>query len=247
VTFWESDKRKTQHFTKKIDAELFAREQGWEALDPSLAVSAEERILIGKARGAAAALGVDAETIIETGLAQIRSRNRGAPLLGAAIAEYIEAMDLSGARAASLGNLKSFLGFFKKVAGPTTVIADITAVDVSRAARERYSNPESVRSYMAVVIAFFRWCAEAERQWAGPEWFRRIKLRTDRTDKERVTIAEPEVVRAFMTNCPARFQAGFAIEWFAGVRPEEMVPGDNQKDRLQWADIDLEVGRRGQT
>lgn len=228
-------------FSKKIDAQAFAREHGWEALDPSLAVSAEERILIGKARGAAAAFGVDPEAIVEAGMRALRSTSGDAPPLGEAIQVYIEAQDLAGGRAASLGNLKRFLGFFEQVAGSGARLADCSPVMVSRAARARYSNPESVRSYMAVVIAFFRWCAEAERQWAGPEWFRRIKLRTDRTDRERVTIAEPKEVAEFMANCPARYQAGFAIAWFAGVRPEELVPVDGQKERLQWSDIDLEA------
>jgi len=239
VIYWESNSRKTSHFEKKIDAELFARQHGWEALDPSLAVSAEERILIGKARGAAAALGVDAAAIVEAGLKAMRSTAQEAPPLSEAIKLYIDAQDLAGGRSSSLENLKRFLGFFEKVAGSSARLADISPVDVSRAARARYSNSESVRSYMAVVIAFFRWTAEAERQWAGPEWFRRIKLRTDKTDKERVTIAKPDRVAAFMYNTPARFQAGFAIEWFAGVRPEEMVPVDSNKERLQWSDIDL--------
>jgi integrase len=241
VAFWEGERRRTAHFSKKIDAEVFAREQGWESLDPSLAVSAEERILIGKARGAALAFGVDAEAIVEAGLSAMRVRSREAPPLGEAIRIYIDAQDLDGARASSLGNLKRFLGFFERVAGSGAVIADISPVAVSRAARARYSNPESVRSYMAVVIAFFRWCADAERQWAGPEWFRRIRLRSGHSDRERVSIAEPAQVVEFMANCPAAYQSGFAIAWFAGVRPEELVPVDGNKQRLQWEDIDLEA------
>jgi len=241
VAFWEGDCRRTQQFSKKIDAQVFAREQGWEAMDPTLAVSAEERLLIGKARGAAAALGVDAEAVVEAGLRALRATAREAPALGEAIRIYIEAQDLAGARTASLGNMRRFLDFFERVAGAGAVIADCSPVMVARAARERYSNPESVRSYMAVVVAFFRWCAEAERQWAGPEWFRRIKLRSGRSDRERVSIADPATVADFMAHCPARFQAGFAIAWFAGVRPEELVPVDSAKDRLQWSDIDLEA------
>lgn len=241
VVFWEGDRRRYQHFSKKIDAELFAREHGWEALDPALAVSAQERLLIGKARGAADALGVDASTIVEAGLKALRNGAQDAPFLGEAIEAYIEAADLGGGRASSLGNLKRFLGYFETVAGSTARVADCSPVMVSRAARARYSNPESVRSYMAVVIAFFRWCAEAERQWAGPEWFRRIKLRSGRSDRERVSIADPAKVIDFMAQCPARFQAGFALAWFAGVRPEELVPVDGAKDRLQWSDIDLEA------
>lgn len=239
MKYWEGDQRKFRLFEKKIDAELFAKEQGWEALDPALAVSAEERILIGKARGAATALGVDAAAVVEAGLIALRSTDQGAPALGRAVELYIEAQDLAGGRAASLKNLRSFLGYFVTAVGAGSRVGDVSPVAVSRAARERYSNPESVRSYMAVVIAFFRWCAEAERQWAGPEWFRRIKLRTDKTDRERVTIADPDKVRDFMHHTPARYQAGFAIEWFAGVRPEEMVPGDPNKERLQWEDIDM--------
>lgn len=239
VVFWEGDSRKTSHFEKKIDAELFARQHGWEALDPSLAVSAEERILIGKARGAAAALGVDAEAIVEAGLKALRATAREAPPLGEAILLYIEAQDLAGGRASSIGNLNRFLGFFERVAGSSARIADCSPVMVSRAAKARYSNPESVRTYMAVVIAFFRWCAEAERQWAGAEWHRRIKLRTDKTDRERVRIAGPGEVAEFMAHCPARYQVGFAIAWFAGVRPEELVPVDSQKERLLWSDIDV--------
>lgn len=241
VIFWEGDRRRYQHFSKKIDAELFAGQHGWEALDPALAVSAQERLLIGKARGAADALGVDASTIVDAGLKALRNGDREAPPLGEAIEAYIEAADLGGGRAASLSNLKRFLGYFEKVAGSSARVADCSPVMVSRASRARYSNPESVRSYMAVVIAFFRWCAEAERQWAGPEWFRRIKLRSGRSDRERVTIADPEQVATFMANCPARFQAGFATGWFAGVRPEELVPGNVNKQRLQWSDIDLEA------
>ena len=239
VIYWEGERRRTSHFEKKIDAQLFARQHGWETLDPSLAVSAEERLLIGKARGAAAALGVNADAIVEAGLKAMRSTTQEAPPLSKAIKAYIDAQDLAGGRASSLQNLKRFLGFFELVAGSSARIADCSPVMVSREARARYSNPESVRSYMAVVIAFFRWCAEAERQWAGPEWFRRIKLRTDKTDKERVTIADPERVAEFMANCPARYQAGFAIAWFAGVRPEELVPVDGQKERLLWSDIDV--------
>jgi len=241
VIYWEGDARKTLHFEKKIDAQLFARQHGWETFDPALAVSAEERILIGKARGAAAALGVDANAIFEAGLRAMRSTARQAPPLGTAIRAYIEAAELAGGRPTSLANLQRFLGFFETVAGSSARIEDISAVMVSRAAQARYSNAESVRSYMAVTIAFFRWCADAERQWAGPEWFLRIKLRTDRTDKERVTIAEPAQVAEFMAHCPARYQPGFAIQWFAGVRPEEMVPSYRQKARLMWSDIDLDA------
>jgi integrase len=241
VIYWEGDSRRTRHFLKKIDAATFAREYGWESLDPSLAVSAEERLLIGKARGAAAVLGIDAAAIVEAGLAAMRLASQGSPELGVAIDAYIEQADLAGGRASSLANLGRFLGYFKKVAGAGTRVADISPVAVSRAARARYSNPESVRSYMAVVIAFFRWCAEAERQWADPEWFRRVKRRSGRSDREKVTIADPTQVAAFLANCPARFQAGFAVAWFAGVRPEELVPIDGQKARLDWSDIDLEA------
>lgn len=241
VVFWEGERRRYQHFSRKIDAQLFARQHGWEVLDPALAVSAEERLLIGKARGAAAVLGVDASAIVEAGLRAMRAEAREAPLLGEAIEAYIDAADLGGARNASLVNMRRFLGFFRAVAGSEARVADCSPVMVARAARARYSNAESVRSYMAVGVAFFRWCAEAERQWAGPEWFRRIKLRSGRTDRERVSIAEPEQVAAFMRHCPAKYRAGFAIAWFAGVRPEELVPVDANKERLLWSDIDLEA------
>jgi len=115
VAYWENEKRRMKHFSKKIDAELFARQYGWEVLDPALAVSAEERLLIGKVRGAAAVLGVEVKDIIEAGLDAMKSKSTNAPLLGDAIKIYIEDSDLSGARDPSLKNLKSFLGFFEKL------------------------------------------------------------------------------------------------------------------------------------
>jgi hypothetical protein len=227
VTFYEGAVRRTQHFANLIDAKAFAKEHGWEALDRSLAVSAEERLLIGKVRGMADVLHTTTAEIIEAGLNSLRGRRIDAPLLGEAIANYRAASEQNGLRGASLNNLRVFLGFFERKMGASAVLSDISAVHVLTAARERYSNPESVRSYMAVVVAFFRWCAEAERQWADPAWFRRIKLRTMKTDKPKVTIAPPERVADFLYNVPAKYQAGFALQFFAGLRPEEMVAKDS--------------------
>jgi hypothetical protein len=110
VIYWEGDSRKTSHFEKKIDAELFARQHGWEAMDPSLAVSAEERILIGKARSAAAALGVDAQAIVEAGLKAMRLTAQEAPPLSEAIKLYIDAQDLAGGRTSSPGEFETLPG-----------------------------------------------------------------------------------------------------------------------------------------
>jgi integrase len=241
VTFYEGAVRRTQHFANLIDAKAFAKEHGWEGLDRSLAVSAEERLLISKVRGMADVLHTTTAEIIEAGLNSLRGRLIEAPQLGEAIVIYRAAAEQNGSRGSSLDNLRVFLGFFERKMGASAVLSDISAVHVSTAARERYSNPESVRSYMAVVVAFFRWCAEAERQWADPAWFRRIKLRTMKTDKPKVTIAPPERVADFLYNVPAKYQAGFALQFFAGLRPEEMVPKDTDKKRLCWDAIDFQA------
>lgn len=240
VTFWESEKQKTQHFSKKIDAELFAREHGWESLDPSLAVSAEERILIGKLRGGANTLGCSIEDIINAGIKSIRDLNSNVPNLEDAVSEYIDESDLNGARDATLVNENRFLGFLIKAEGRETPVNLISPSAAQRIVRKHYRNPNSARTYMAQLTAFFRWCAEPSKNWAQKEWLQRQRLRTKKEDKSAPAIVEPEQARNFMLAVPIQHRAGFAVQWLAGLRPEEVIPRRDGDARLEWSDIDLD-------
>lgn len=241
VTFRENERRRTRHFSRKIDAEAFAGEHGWEALDPDLAVSAEDRVWISRARIQAEAFGLSVGDVFALGIEAARGARASAYSLEAAVEAYHTAQDLAGARVASLGNIKRFLGFFRDWKGADTPVGQCTPVDVLRWARARYSNSESMRTAAGVVIAFFRWAAAAERGWCGPEWFARIRLRSELRDRARIAIIEPAQCQAFFDALPPAYQPGFALAFFAGVRPEELVPADKAKARLAWEDIDFEA------
>ncbi|MDQ8206238.1 hypothetical protein QEH52_01860 [Coraliomargarita sp. SDUM461003] len=224
---------------RKIDAETFAAQLGWEAMDSDLAVSAAERILIGRARVAAMAAGISTEALVDLGIEAARARRLDCPTLPAALEAYVGYMESHGAREASVDNIERFGSFLVARMGVEVLTWQISPLDLKEAALSRYSNRESIRSYMAVVIAFFRWCAAPERKWAPPEWHQKIQTRIGNVDSPSPAIATPQQVADFMAAAPAGLRAAFALQWFAGIRPEEVLPKTQVKAGLTWEAIDM--------
>lgn len=176
VTFFPAPlfRRRTRHFGRKIDADLFAAEMGRDAkADPGFQVSKEERDCLEMFRRQAANAGLS----MDEALAKLT--DMCASLLGEQIplaqlmTDFLAAKRKSGRRPKTLLHYKRVLSIFAK-GRENRHIRDFRPIDALEWFESRYSNPNSQRSALTPILSMFRWAAGGRRKWVSSEWLNRI-------------------------------------------------------------------------
>ncbi len=85
------------------------------------------------------------------------------------------------------------------------------------------------------VVCFFNWCGNEDqgRKWVPPYHFSKLKWSRLKEDETTVGILYPDEVEDLLGDILEKYRAGFALAFFAGIRPM------GELDRLRWDDINF--------
>jgi len=235
-------KRKTRHFAKKIDAELFAAEMGQDAdSKPDFQVTEDERKWLAQFRRQSANAGLSTNealarlTLASTSLVEM-------PLtLSGLIADFLAHKKSKGRRPRTLSHYQRMLNYFLLDLGDR-LARDISPIEVLNWAENRYTNPNSQGNALTPTMGMFRWAASPRRCLVGEEWLRKFP-KTERTlgDKKSPFVFTPLAFGSILHHASPTILPALVLGAFAGLRPEELCAPKAKTAVLQWETIDFEM------
>gem|GEM_PF-3327649 len=141
--------------------------------------------------------------------------------LGAMVSQFLAMREEIGNRPETIREIKRKLTRFKEAVGEKTPIAAIWEDDVSRFMVGQAGSAVSRRAWKKVLVSFFRWCVEKGAMKTNPAQ----SIVVPKTIKKPPATWTAGEVESFMriaeTQAP-EMVAGFAVLWWAGLRPTEL-------------------------
>lgn len=142
--------------------------------------------------------------------------------LGQMVSDFLEARREIGNRPETIRELRRKLTKFEEANGKNTPIASIWEAEVKRFMASADGGAVSIRAWKKVLGSFFKWCIAQGAITNNPAAAILVP-KTIRKPPETWTAGE---VESFMRTAEAQapdMVAGFAILWWAGLRPTELV------------------------
>ena len=143
--------------------------------------------------------------------------------LGVMVSQFLAMRHEIGNRPETIREIKRKLTRFKEAVGEKTPIAAIWEDDVSRFMAGQAGSAVSRRAWKKVLVSFFRWCMEKPREAikSNPA----LSIIVPKKIKKLPPTWKPGDVESFMRIAEAQapsMVAGFALLWWAGLRPTEI-------------------------
>lgn len=142
--------------------------------------------------------------------------------LGKMVAQFLAMRQEAGNRPETIREIKRKLTRFKESVGEKTPIAAIWEDDVSRFMVGQAGGAVSRRAWKKVLVSFFRWCVEKGAMKTNPAQ----SILVPKTIRKPPATWTPGEVESFMRVAEAQapdMVAGFALLWWAGLRPTELA------------------------
>jgi integrase len=166
--------------------------------------------------------------------------------LGDMVARFLTTREELGYRPETIRELRWKLGAFKDATGEKTPIAGIWEADVERFIAGRKGQATTIRAWKKALTSFFRFCQKegAISKKANPA--AGVEVPKPPARKPPTTWAARDVesfMRIAEGQCP-EMVAGFAVLWWAGLRPAELCGQYGLKDaRIKEAQKKLKQAR----
>ena len=144
--------------------------------------------------------------------------------LGDMVDRFMAEREAQGNRPATIREIRQKLTAFRDAIGPDTAIAGVWEDDIARFMAVRGGGVVSRRAWKKVLTMFFRWCMEKPREAikSNPA----LSIVVPKSIKKQPATWAARDVASFMRIAEREapdMVAGFAVLWFAGVRPTELV------------------------
>ncbi len=142
--------------------------------------------------------------------------------LGDMVDRFMADREAQGNRPATIREIRQKLTAFRDAIGADTAIAGIWDDDVDRFMADRGGGVVSRRAWKKVLTMFFRWCMDRDAIKANPAQ----SIVVPKTIKKQPATWAARDVQSFMRIAEREapdMVAGFAVLWFAGVRPTELT------------------------
>jgi integrase len=166
--------------------------------------------------------------------------------LGEMVDQFITARKKQGNRPATIREIRQKLTAFKNAVGPETAVAGIWEDDIERFMAGTGGGDVSRRAWKKVLVSFFRWCAEKPREAIKSNPAVSIVVPEAKGKKVPPTWAARDV-ESFMRIVEREepeYAAAFAVLWFAGIRPTELVGQyDLEHEKVKEAKTKLKQAR----
>ncbi len=144
--------------------------------------------------------------------------------LGEMADRFMAKREKMGNRPSTIRAIRQKLTTFKEKIGENTAIAGIWQDDIVRFMSGQRDTPVSRKAWKKVLGSFFNWCIEIEAIKTNPVTKQSITI--PKTIKKPPATWAARDVASFMRIVEKQepdYAAAFAVLWFAGVRPTELV------------------------
>lgn len=226
--FWQADNcdrndRKRASFPTKKEALRHVTEQTTEREQFGTAFSLDETVRMAAQKAVKMANGRASLDEIVQFWADRHPDDGNVHHLGEMIAAFLAAREKQGNRPATIRELRWKLAAFSEFVGPATPVSQIWEADLERFLSSRRGAKTSVRAWKKALSPFFHYCMKDRKaiktnpalSLVVPRNVRKLPVVWNTTDVEGfMKLAEAEA--------PAMV-AGFAILWWAGLRPTELA------------------------
>lgn len=141
--------------------------------------------------------------------------------LGEMARKFISERETLGNRPATIRAIRQKMATFTNAIGAKTAIAGIWEDDVARFMAGQNKSIASRREWRKVLVLFFRWCVEKGAMKTNPAF----SIVIPKTIKKPPSTWAARDVESFMRIAEheaPEMVAGFAILWWAGLRPTEL-------------------------
>ena len=177
--------------------------------------------------------------------------------LGDMVTQFLKKREELGNRPETIRELRWKLGAFRDALGEKTPVAGIWEADVERFIKGRKGQATTIRAWKKTLNAFFRFCQKEKAISKKVNPAAAVEVSKVPPRKKPTTWAARDVesfMRIAEAQCP-EMVAGFAVLWWAGLRPAELCGQyglqdariKDAKDKLKQArtNYDAEKMRRG--
>lgn len=166
--------------------------------------------------------------------------------LGEMVARFIQKREELGYRPETIRELRWKLTAFKEAIGEKTPVAGIWEADVERFIAGRKGQATTIRAWKKALNSFFRYCQKEKAISVKTNPAAAVEVPKVPPRKKPPTWAARDVesfMRIAETQCPDMV-AGFAVLWWAGLRPAELCGQYGlQDDRIKEAKKKLKQAR----
>jgi len=226
--FWQADNcdrndRKRASFPTKKEALRHVTEQTTEMEQFGTAFSLDESVRLAAQKAVKMANGRASLDAIVQFWADRHPDDGKIHHLGEMIAAFLAAREKQGNRPATIRELRWKLAAFSEFVGPATPVSQIWEGDLERFLASRRGSKTSVRAWKKALSPFFHYCQKDRKAIkTNPA----LSLVVPRNVRKLPVVWNVADVENFMkiaeTEAPSMV-AGFAILWWAGLRPTELA------------------------
>ncbi len=226
--FWQADNcdrndRKRASFPTKKEALRYVTDHTTEREMFGTALSLDEDVRLAAQKAVKVANGRASLDEIVQFWADRHPDDGDAIQLGEMISAFLAAREKQGNRPATIRELRWKLAAFSKFVGSATPVSKIWEGDLERFLASRRGAKTSVRAWKKALSPFFHYCQKDRKAIkTNPA----LSLVVPRNVRKLPVVWDVDAVKKFMkiaeVEAPAMV-AGFAILWWAGLRPTELA------------------------